>query len=269
MAGMNFNDLAPEAAVAPEVSEPKKKDNSMLKGIVNDYGKKVQQNPEILEVLYKKKDTLRVVNTCGWGDSGSIVNMKEQAIAEGKSRVIGGTSEVIGYIIENIGNETIQFTNGVWSKNEEGIYVESVINDSLEPGEKKAITRKYLAALAAQPQFSLLLENGQIVTPKPTPNMDADEMLSKCYFKFNDSSKTVHDDAVKIAIAEKQMIEVDGETTEAWVVKPEFEKTFGYKMNPKARAKRTKAVNGAKKADISRAAVADFVNQLAMGNIVK
>ena len=124
-----------------------------------------------------------------------------------------------------IGSEPISYTTEEFTKGADGIFVGNVVEKTIAPGQTVNISRKYLAVLTSQPEFSFTLSNGKIVSPKRNFS-NINDHLSAHYFKFDDDTK-VNDDSVKVSI------DADG------VVKPEFQDVFGYLNNPRqGRAKR-------------------------------
>lgn len=268
---MDFSALEGNEAAAQAV-ETKKEGKAKTSAMMNNFAQKIQANPELKKALFAYSKSIRVVNSCGYADKEGIIEIKkgDNKLPKGQTgREVGRTSKIVGYIIENIGNEPITFTNGVWSKNAEGVYVEEQIEDVINPGEKKPISRKYLTIMAVRPEFSLTLENGRVVGSSSTAKAKSAEALIESYhFKFNDSTNTVHDDRVKIAIADKKEVMVDGVAKDVWTVKPEFEATFGNLNNPKASVRKTRAaVSGG--IDFKAAAAADYVKSLLESSGIK
>ena len=211
----------------------------------------VESDPTFINRLHTLSNSLKVVNSLGYGDNGNIVVDKSKPADAGK-RNLKPTSKVVGYMIANIGEEAIAYTTEEWTKNEEtGEYQGTVVNKTLAPGEKTAITRKYMTQLCAQPEISFTLSNGIIVASSKKNFRDLDEELSSYYFKFspdeNGNAIQVNDDEVKLSV------DVDG------VVTPEFEATFGYLNNPKKKkASREKSKTKASVQDL----VANYVLSL-------
>lgn len=259
---MDFSSLDGGANVEAPAAAPKK---SAKTALLNNFAQKVQANPDLKAALFAMSNSLRVVNSCGYGEDGGLIEIKkgDPNSADGKTgREVGATSKIVGYIVENIGSEPIAFQNGVWTKNEEGIYVENVVEDVINPGEKKALDRKYLTLLAVRPEFSFTLENGKIVgSSSSKAAKGVDDLINSYHFRFKDSSMTIHDDKVKVAIADKREVTVDGAPQTQWVIKPEFEATFGYLSNPKATVRKTRAAAG-EGIDFKAAAAADYVRTL-------
>ena len=177
------------------------------------------QDADFRDKLHKLSSSLVINKSLGYGKSGNIV-LEKAADANGEGRKVTATSAIVGYQLTNVGAEPIKYTTEEFTKGADGIFVGQVVEKTIAPGETVNISRKYLAVLTSQPEFSFTLGNGKIVSPKRNFNT-VSEQLSAHYFKFDDDTK-VNDDSVKIAIDD------DG------VVKPEFQSVFGYLNNPKA-----------------------------------
>lgn len=257
---MDFTSLEnnAEATAAPAAEKSQKS------VILNNFAQKLQANPELKAVLYSASKSLRVINSCGYGEDGGLVEIKKGdknvPAGEKTGREVGATSKVVGYIIENIGDAPISYTDGIWTKNAEGVYEEQVTEVVINPGEKKPIDRKYLTLLAVRPEFSFTLENGKVVGSAKNAK-SADELISSYHFRFKDSSMTIHDDKVKVAIADKKEVVIDGVAQTKWILKPEFEATFGYLSNPKNSVRKTRA-SVREGIDFKTAAAADYVRSL-------
>ena len=167
--------------------------------------------------------SLKVVNTLGYGAAGNILLDKEATKKTG-SRVVKGTSKIVGYLIENCGTEPLTYETEVWTKGENGLFEARSVTKTLAPGQQAAISRKWLTALTAKPEFSFVLANGKIVSSSSnTEGKGIDAILEAHYFVFSkETGLEVNDDAIK------NSIDVDN------VVKPEYEEVFGYLNNPKA-----------------------------------
>ena len=184
------------------------------------------------EKLRRLSESLKVVNTLGFGTSGNIV-VDKSAKAEG--RQLKPTSQIVGYAVQNIGSEAIAYQTEKFAADENGKFVGTVVEKTLAPGETINLSRKYMTMLCARAEISFTLSNGKIVaSSKKTKTLD--EQLSAYYFTFdkdeNGYKPEVNDDEVKLSI------DVDG------TVKPEYVEDFGYLNNPKEaktpRAKGTK-----------------------------
>lgn len=223
----NAQTAAVETAVSDDAA--KKAKTAAMKAAIKET---IQSTPDFAERLRRLSESLKVVNTLGFGTSGNIV-VDKASKAEG--RTLKPTSQIVGYTIENIGSEAIAYTTEVFAQDETGKFVGSVVEKTLAPGARANLSRKYMTMLCAKPEISFTLSNGKIVaSSKKTKTLD--EQLSAYYFTFdkdeNGYKPEVNDDEVKLSI------DVDG------VVKAEYVEDFGYLNNPKEA--RTPKAKGAK-----------------------
>lgn len=191
----------------------------------------VQTSPDFASKLRRLSNSIKVVNTLGYGKGGNIVVDKK---ASGDARVLKPTSAICGYKLENIGTEVIEYTTEVFSQDETGKFVGQVVKKQWAPGETINLTRQYTTMLCSMPEISFTLANGKIVSSSKKNAKSLKEELAAYYFAFNKSedgtTPQVNDDEVKLSVDD-----ADGK------VKPEYVETFGYLNNPKeGRAARTK-----------------------------
>lgn len=210
----------------------------------------IEQDKTYLAKRGTLSKSLKVVNTLGYGTGGNILLDKEATKKTG-SRQVKGTSKIVGYLIENCGTEPITYETEVWTKDETGVFVAKNVTKTLAPGQQTAISRKWLTALTAKPEFSFMLENGKIVSSSSnTEGKGIDAILEAHYFVFSkETGLEVNDDAIK------NSIDVDN------VVKPEYEETFGYLNNPKA-SKAGKRGKGGQKGPTAQELAANYINRL-------
>lgn len=218
---------APVEATAVENQEKKAKVQAMKAALKET----VQTTPDFAQKLRRLSGSIKVVNTLGAGKGGNIVVDKS---AGGEGRPLKPTSQIVGYKIQNIGTEAIEYTTEEYTKDENGKWVGNVVTKTLAPNEIVDLTRQYMTMFCAQPEISFTLANGKIVNSSKKNAKSLKEELSAYYFSFNKdengNSLQVNDDEVKLAVDD-----------ENGVVKPEYEKTFGYINNPKeGRAARVK-----------------------------
>lgn len=220
---------APVEASAVESQEKKAKLQAMKAALKET----VQTTPDFAKKLRRLSSSIRVVNTLGAGKGGNIVVDK----SAGEGRPLKPTSQIVGYKIQNVGTESIEYTTEEYTKDETGKWVGNVVQRTLAPNETIDLTRQYMTMFCAQPEISFTLANGKIVNSSKKNAKSMKEELAAYYFSFNKdengNSLQVNDDEVKLAVDD-----------ENGVVKPEYEKVFGYINNPKegraARAKGTK-----------------------------
>lgn len=218
---------APVAADAVDNAARKEKVAAMKASLKET----VQTSPDFASKLRRLSNSIKVVNTLGYGKGGNIVVDKK---ASGDARVLKPTSAICGYKLENIGTEVIEYTTEVFSQDETGKFVGQVVKKQWAPGETINLTRQYTTMLCSMPEISFTLANGKIVSSSKKNAKSLKEELAAYYFAFNKSedgtTPQVNDDEVKLSVDD-----ADGK------VKPEYVETFGYLNNPKeGRAARTK-----------------------------
>lgn len=209
-----------------------------------------QNGVDMFEQVSCKSDSLEIVNTLGYSDKGGLVVDHDRADSK-KDRPLGTVSEIVGYKLRNVGNEPIPYQTEVWAKNETGEYVATPAEYLLQPNEEVSLTRKYVTILCSRIEFSNVLKNGVLIT-RVSPDSTREDILNSAYLRFNDN-RGVHDDTVKIAIADK----ID----DRWIVKPEFEAAFGF-LNNESEAARATRTGGTKKSVSKQAIVANYVREL-------
>lgn len=222
---------------APEVESNKKMDK---KESVRLYKEAMQatlkEDPEYLAKHRALTGSVKVVNTLGFGDSGSII------VAEGSTkdnRKLQTVSAIVGYKIQNIGTEAIPYFTEEFVADAEGKYAGQKVKKTLAPGETTVITRKYATVLFSQAEFNLKVENGKFIPPKQKKTNDLDAFLAGHYFSFNDREMKVNSDTVKLQVGEQRK---SPEGASKWFVKPEYESIFGYLNNEtKGKGKRKKS----------------------------
>lgn len=218
---------APVAADAVDTAARKEKVAAMKASLKET----VKTSPDFASNLRRLSNSIKVVNTLGYGKGGNIVVDKK---ASRDARVLKPTSAICGYKLENIGTEVIEYTTEVFSQDETGKFVGQVVKKQWAPGETINLTRQYTTMLCSMPEISFTLANGKIISSSKKNAKSLKEELAAYYFAFNKSedgtTTQVNDDEVKLSVDD-----ADGK------VKPEYVETFGYLNNPKeGRAARTK-----------------------------
>lgn len=218
---------APVAAEAVDTAARKEKVAAMKASLKET----VQTSPDFASKLRRLSNSIKVVNTLGYGKGGNIVVDKK---ASGDARVLKPTSAICGYKLENIGTEAIEYTTEVFTQDETGKFVGQVVTKQWNPGETINLTRQYTTMLCSRPEISFTLANGKIVSSSKKNAKSLKEELAAYYFAFNKAedgtTPQVNDDEVKLSVDD-----ADGK------VKPEYVESFGYLNNPKeGRAARTK-----------------------------
>ena len=212
-----------------QIAEPKKgkgkgkksKEQAMLS---TEFLTWVRENPEEAAKLNSRSNDFEVVKVIGFGDKGNVV-----ADYSSGSRELTLTSRNVGYKIKNLSDTPINYTTEEWTQTGDDTWESQVVEKVFNPGEEICLTRKYMALFCSPVEISFKLRNGKLTkssnksmrdTPVVTP-----ESLEAFYFNFNkraDGTRiSVNDDEVKLNIGVRRD---DGK----WVVKPEYEKTFGY-----------------------------------------
>ncbi len=217
----------------------------------------LREDPTLKERIGALSESLVVVNTLGFGDSGNIVVDAEASAKEDKRTLIAA-SETIGYRIQNNGKEPIKFRTEEFTRNSDGIWVGQKVDKVLAPGDVADLTRKYMTIFCAKPEISMILSNGKVMRSSAKVKAgDLDGELEAHYFAFSDSSIKVNSDAVKInvGIQRKSKKEKGGVK---WVVRPEFEATFGYLNNEKPKADRPARGKGFS----TQVIAANYINRL-------
>ena len=216
-------DTAP-AVTAPAQDAKKEKINAMKESLRQT----VASDPSFMERLRRLSNSVEVVNSLGFGDSGNIIVDKTNSTAD--QRKLAVTSAIVGYRIANVGEEPIKYRTEVWAQDETGKYVPSQTEKVLTPGATADLTRQYMTMFCAQPEISFQLRNGKIIKgsgSKGDKGLKAE--LESYYFSFSKDAdgnkKQINDDDVKLNVGEK--------VGDKWVVKAEFVEAFGYLNNPK------------------------------------
>jgi len=242
---------APVEATAVEKQEHKQKVAAMKAALKET----VQTDPDFYAKLHRLSNSFRVINTLGAGRGDNIVVDKE-AITEENKRPLRPASKTVGYKLQNIGEESVEYTTEEYTKDETGKWVGTVVNRVIAPGETICLTRQYMTMFCAQPEISFTLENGKIIgTSSKKQAKSLKEELSNHYFRFskdeNGATIQVNDDEVKLAVDD-----------ENGVVKPEYEKVFGFLNNPKET--KTSRVKGQK--FTTQDMIANYIHKMIQGN---
>jgi hypothetical protein len=205
-----------DAAKAARREQAEKMRQVMMESLASD--------PTLKDRLHKWSQSLKVVNTLGFADKGNIVVDTDNPVRDDGKRNLVPTSKICGYRIQNIGTEAIKYPTKVWTKGEDGRYVGQSVEKVLEPGQTADLDRYHMAALCVSPEISMILANGRLVRNSSAKSKNLQEELNAHYFMFpKETGKSVNSDEVKLNVA--------SQVGDAWVIKPEFEETFGYLMN--------------------------------------
>lgn len=251
-------DAIENAAVNVQKADDGKK--AQLEELKELFKQTLASDPTFTERLNIWSEKVAVVNTLGFGEGGNLVAKEPVPGEDGEGkRILVPTSKIVGYLVQNVGDVPIPYVTEEFEKNSEGIWVGRKTEKVLAPGEKVALSRKYMTIFCARPEISFSLKNGKIVTkaPKDSKHRDLEALLESYYFVFNDPNLKVNSDEVKVNIGQKKKMP-DG--TVKWVVKPEFEKTFGYLNNPKVSERKTRAKSSTK--FTAQQLAANYINKL-------
>lgn len=249
----NVPETGAEATPAVSTASSDRKEKlQMMKEVLKQ---NIASDPTFLGRMRSLSNSVRVVNSLGFGDSGNIIVDKTKSTKD--NRALAVTSAIVGYRVENIGSEPIKYLTGVWTKDETGRYVQTKAEKVLAPGATMDLTRQWMTVFCAQAEISFKLANGKIVKGSGSRgNKDITAELESYYFCFdkdaNGNRPQINDDDIKLNVAEK--------VGDKWVVKPEFEETFGYLNNPKEVTKSSRKSSGEKLT--AQDVVAAYVNKL-------
>lgn len=253
-----FTTLNEGAAVAPvetagATNNQKKEKVEVMKAALKET---VLSDPQFQDKLRSLSESVEVVNSLGFGDTGNIIVDKSKKT---DGRELAVTSQIVGYRVKNIGATPIKYQIEVWAQGEDGKFVPTKTEKTLAAGAIADLTRQYMTMLCAMPEISFQLANGKIIKgsgSKGDKGIKAE--LESYYFRFdkdeNGEKKQINDDTVKLNVGEKG---ADGK----WIVKADFVEVFGFLNNPKEGGKggRTKG-EGSK--FTAQDLAANYVNRL-------
>lgn len=228
--------------------------------LVDCLKERIAKNPDFLSTVKTMSSSLEVLHTLTFSDKGNLV-VDKVATAEKGQRTLKTVPAIVGYEVKNVGDQPIPYKTAVCTKGADGVYTEAPTDAVLNPGETAFLTRQYMTMLTAAPEFSFELANGKIVkgSGASRTGKSVREQLEAFYFAFKEAGKSVNDDSVVMPVGER--------VGDKWVVKPEFEATFGFLNNPKpVAAKGTRArKSDAEKIDTSTY-LANFVYTVTLSN---
>lgn len=166
----------------------------------------LQEDADYLNRTCKKSKSIKVINTLAFGKLAS-----------------SETSKIVGYRLQNVGKEPIQYTTKIYTKGADGKYVGQTETRTAAPGATFELNRVYTTMFAMQEDYAFTFANGTIVAGSGTmssENGKLEDTLASFYFHFkpdaDGNAPSVNDEGIKIIIGQ------DG------VVKEEFNETFGY-----------------------------------------
>ena len=201
----------------------------------------LKSDPTYTQRLHSLSNSLEVVNSLGYGDSGNIIVDKSKS-SDG-NRALTTTSVIVGYRVRNVGDKPINYQTEAWKKDETGKYVSQKVEKTIAPGATADLNRQYMTMLCAIPEISFQLANGKVIRGSGKMSKNGEDLkteLEAYYFSFNKSEdKQINSDEVKLNVGVRGG---DGK----WTVKPEFAETFGYLENAAEKAARTRKPAGEK-----------------------
>ena len=222
---------------ASNMTESQKKEKKVL--YKKTFAESMAADPTLQNKIGTLSGSIEILNTLGYGKGGNIIVDKsspefgkDELDKDGnpvldknnkpkKKRPLKETSQIVGYVLKNIGNVAIPYTTEVWKQNKEGVYVGEVVEKQAAPNEVFFLNRKYMTLFASMPEISFEFANGKMT--ESSRNVEAgnlDETLTAYYFSFSkESKKEVNDDEVKLSVGADR------------VVKDEYIETFGYLCN--------------------------------------
>lgn len=257
-----FNNVSEADDVVSSKEDAKKQHNKERKGMMQEmFMQALNSNPDMLNNLHTKSNSLMLTHSLGYSSKGNIIDntpaeekKRAKANNEDIKRDIKPVSQIVGYEFMNVGDEAISYTTEVYQQDENGVYVGSVVQRNLAPGETVALARPYVTMLLSIPEFSFRVANAMLVFKgcQTGSRKKIKEELSQMYMKFQPDkdgvTKAINDDEVKLSIDENE------------IVKPEYIETFGYLNNPKEASKGRKKKNGEN--ITAQALAANFVQSL-------
>lgn len=140
---------------------------------------------------------------------------------------------VVGYKVENIGQEPITVKTEKYAKNADGVYVGTVTDVVLKPGASMYLAHKWMVNLMSQVEVNSVMSNARMSFKAPKGGIkelpqdaSANAELVKCMHIrfFGEGAPSVHADSVKEIIDK----EVNGEYH---IVDKKLLETFGYIEN--------------------------------------
>lgn len=248
----------------------------------------INTDASLAQELHSLSSAIEVVNTLGFGAGGDRIldveaSNKKAAdlIAKGyikslkdwkkgmtapdgtkieSPRVLAEVPRIVGYVIQNNSQVSINYKTTQCTPNEDGTYAVAEVDAVLAPGAQAMLDKKHLIMLSAIPQIAFVFSNGKM---KKAPGQfladtTAETLGDKFYFTFDkESGLAVHSANVK------KVISVAGDDGVHHVL-PEYAPVFGYLENQKDPIKKTRA-KGEKAAYSTSDAQATYINQLLNG----
>lgn len=250
---------------------PKAAKKSAQPAYFKEFVEKLKSEPELKDQMYSWSEYVEVVNTCGYGDRGALVQVNKGVKVKdeetGKSKIEGRgldtTSVIVGYTFKNIGPVAIDYTTEVWSKNAEGKIVSEIVDRQLQPNDSVCLSKKYTTLFASKIELSHKFANAKLICTG-TGKKKLHEILESSYVVFTEegeNKKAVHDGDIKIQIADRvEEKMVKDKAVGVFKVKEAYFETFGFLDIEKEKAARP--AKEEIKGDYKSAAAADHIRNL-------
>lgn len=252
-----------------EVEQPKTK--KAMPSFVKEFMEEYHANEEIQDRMNLWSDAIEVINTCGTGEDGTLIQVDKGTRVEdpvtGKkkteNRVLNTTSAICGYVFKNVSEDiVVPYTTEEWFIENDQI-VSRVVTGELKPGETVMLNKKWTTLFASQLEISNKFKNARLCI-QGTNKKSYEDLLESAYITLT-NGKSVHHDDIKIPVDNRIGEVKKGNKVEGiYVVEdPTMFKTFGYLNIKKEKAPSTTS-RADIKGDLKGAAYADYVRKLRM-----
>lgn len=238
----NLENPAETAEGGKKQSKAKSAHQELINRVVNQYGDEVRSDEEFVAAMRSASNTLRILNTLGYGESGSLVPGKKDG-----ERTLEPTSKIVGYRVQNTGTVPIPFECEVYDDSrvdENGNFIPDMQANAIAPGQTLDIPSHVLSMIGIRTEFSLTFANGKM--QGGTKVIDAENPLDALHFVFTPENGQPalqkHNDKVKLAIASNNGVRKVGDKEKKyWKVKKEFRPFFAYLENEEVKTGGRKA----------------------------
>ena len=237
---------------------------------ISDFIEKYKADNAIREEMNAWSDAIEVINTCGYGENGTIIQVERgtkvvdpnTGKTKSEGRELDTTSVIVGYVFKNVSEDlTIPYRTEVWSKEGDQI-VSKEVEGQLAPGQTVALAKKWTTLFASQLQISNKFKNAKLII-QGVNKKPLEELLESAYITFTDSDLSVHSDDVKVPVADRvSEMKSGNKTVGVYKVKPEYFETFGFLDTKKEKTKANTSKEDIK-GDIKSAAIASYIQSLA------
>lgn len=200
---------------------------------VKEVVEKFQTDVNYREILKSKVDTIRIVNALVFSDTDAVCEKLAKAKDMKQKHIIVPGEAVVGYNIENLGDEDIVISSSKWIENGDGTYVAEPTEIIIRTGEIASLTKRDFFMLTIKPEYSNEFANGSVTTRLSIHNM--------ANIKFDDIINLMEialrvdgDGKVSGIDFDTFVIHISSQTTYGrWTVKPEYVDMFGFLNNNK------------------------------------